>query len=164
MTALVRSITLADVEGYNSALDAVAKERQFLRLTEAPSVPSSREFVAGNIENGNPHYIALVEDQVVGWCDICRDSSVGSQHVGSLGMGIITSHRGRGIGWMLLKAAVEEARKSFRRVELDVYASNTSAISLYEKTGFAHEGRRIGAIHIAGQDQDVLMMGLVFLG
>lgn len=164
MTALVRSITLADTEGYNRALDAVAKERRFLRLVAAPPLASLREFVAGNIESGNPHYIAFVAGEVVGWCDICRDSSVGSQHVGSLGMGIIASHRGGGIGRMLIKAAVEQARTSFRRVELDVYASNASAIALYEKIGFAHEGRRIGAIHIDGQDQDVLMMGLVFQG
>lgn len=162
MTVIIRAITPADVEGYNRALDAVARELQFLRLTEAPPLSSSRDFVAGNIENGNPHFIALAGDEVVGWCDICRDNSTGSQHVGSLGMGVMASQRGRGIGRALIEAALEQARSRFRRVELDVYASNTSAIALYEKIGFTHEGRRLGAIHINGQDQDILMMGQLF--
>lgn len=162
MTSLIRPITLADAEGYHRALDAVARERQFLRLTEAPPLPSSSAFIASNIETGNPHFVALIDDEVVGWCDICRDSSVGSQHVGSLGMGIVASHRGRGLGRLLIEAALNEASKSFRRVELDVYASNRSAIVLYEKVGFAHEGRRIGAIHIGGLDQDILLMGRLF--
>lgn len=162
MTVHIRPVTLADAEGYNRALDAVARERQFLRLVEAPPIAASRDFVSRNIENGNPHFIALVDDEVVGWCDICRDNSTGSQHVGSLGMGIMSSERGRGIGRALIEATLNQARSSFRRVELDVYASNTSAIALYEKVGFVHEGRRLGAIHINGQDQDILMMGQLF--
>lgn len=162
MTPIVRPITLSDAEGYNRALDAVARERKFLRLTEAPDMAASRDFVGRNIESGNPHVIAIEDGVVVGWCDICRDSSTGSEHVGSLGMGIVASHRGRGIGRALLQAALDQARAGFRRVELDVYASNTSAIALYEKAGFAHEGRRVGAIHLGGRDQDILMMGMVF--
>ncbi|WP_291407110.1 GNAT family protein [Devosia sp.] len=163
MTAHIRPAALSDAEGYNRALDIVARERQYLRLVEAPPIPSSRAFVAGNIENGNPHYVALVDDEVVGWCDICRDGSIGSGHVGSLGMGIVASHRGRGIGRALIEAALAEASETFRRVELDVYASNIPAIALYEKVGFAHEGRRIDAIHINGAYQDILMMGLLFV-
>ena len=132
MTPIVRAITLADAEGYNHALDAVARERKFLRLTAAPDMAASRDFVAGNIERGNPHVVAIDDSVVVGWCDICRDSSAGSEHVGSLGMGIVSSHRRRGIGRALISAALEHARTGFRRVELDVYASNTSAIALYE--------------------------------
>lgn len=86
----------------------------------------------------------------------------GSHNVGSLGMGLVARHRGRGIGRQLVEAALDQARSTFRRVELDVYASNPAAIALYEKVGFVHEGRRIGAIHIGGRDQDVLMMGMVF--
>lgn len=160
MTVHIRPVTLADAEGYNRALDAVARERQFLRLVEAPPIAASRDFVSRNIENGNPHFIALVDDEVVGWCDICRDGSIGSEHVGSLGMGIVSRHRGRGIGRALIEAALDEASATFRRVELDVYDSNLPAIALYEKVGFAHEGRRVGAIHINGRDQDILMMGL----
>ncbi len=162
MTAIVRAITLADGEGYNRALDAVAREQRFLRLREAPDIAASRDFVAGNVARGNPHFVAVDDGAVIGWCDICRDSSLGSEHVGSLGMGIVSSHRGRGIGRALIAAALEAARTGFRRVELDVYASNTPAIALYEKAGFAHEGRRVGAIHLGGRDEDILMMGMVF--
>jgi RimJ/RimL family protein N-acetyltransferase len=78
-------------------------------------------------------------------------------------MGIVAGHRGRGIGRALIEAALAEASETFRRVELDVYASNIPAIALYEKVGFAHEGRRIDAIRINGAYQDILMMGLLFV-
>jgi len=162
MTTLVRPITIADADGYNRALDIVAREERFLRMVAAPPVEGSRDFVAGNIAVGNPHFVALDGAEVVGWCDIYRSSDRGSEHVGSLGMGLIPSHRGRGLGRALIEATIGAARTGFRRVELEVYASNTAAIGLYERVGFTHEGRRIGAIWLDGRDRDILMMGMVF--
>lgn len=54
------------------------------------------------------------------------------------------------------------AKKAAQTTE-DVVARRT--LRIVEATGehgFVHEGRRIGAIHIGGRDQDVLMMGMVF--
>jgi RimJ/RimL family protein N-acetyltransferase len=162
MTLIIRAVTLSDAQGYNLALDAVAREGRYLRLRQAPPVGASESFIAGNIERGNPHFVALIDGEVVGWCDICRDEGEGSRHVGGLGMGLVSAHRSKGIGRMLIEAALDQAKDRFRRVELDVYASNTPAIRLYEKSGFAHEGRRVGGIEIDGRDEDVLMMARLF--
>lgn len=160
--ATIRPITHADAAGYRLALDSVARERRYLRLTQAPPLGRSQDFVASNLERGNPHFIAEVGGQVVGWCDVCRSDDAGSEHVGSLGMGLIAEYRSRGIGRALLAATIEDASTRFRRVELEVYASNTAAIRLYEQAGFAHEGRRRGAIDLGAGDEDVLMMARLF--
>lgn len=160
--ATIRPITQADAAGYRLALDSVARERRYLRLTQAPPLESSQAFVTSNLECGNPHFIAEVAGQVVGWCDICRSDGSGSQQVGSLGMGLVVGYRGRGIGRVLLAATVEDAAARFRRVELEVYASNTAAIRLYETAGFEHEGGRRGAINLGTGDVDVLMMACLF--
>ena len=162
MSISIRPITPGDAGAFHSVLDSVARERRFLRLTEAPPLERSLKFIVGNIKSGNPQYVALDGDQLVGWCDICRSSEIGSEHCGALGMGLLKSHRGMGIGGNLLGATLNAARSHFERVELDVYASNTPAIALYEKAGFAHEGRRRKALVRDGIYDDILMMGLLF--
>ena len=158
----IRPITPADAAGYNRALDSVAREQKFLRLTRAPSLDSSKDFIADNISGANPHFVAVDEDVVVGWCDICRSDAARSEHVGELGMGLIATHRSRGIGPLLLEATLAAARPHFRRVELQVYETNLAAIRLYEKAGFTHEGRRRRAIHLDGLDRDILIMAMLF--
>ncbi|MBJ3784913.1 GNAT family N-acetyltransferase [Devosia sediminis] len=162
MTITIRPITEADAEGFHAALDSVARENRYLRLTEAPPVEASREFIAANIEKGNPQWVAVDEGRIVGWCDICRSDESGSEHCGSLGMGLVASHRGRGIGHQLITETLVAAASGFERVELDVYSSNLPAIRLYEKVGFVHEGRRRRAILRGGEYQDILTMGLLF--
>ena len=63
-------------------------------------------------------------------------------HVGSLGMAIRRDVQGRGLGAMLLGAAVDLADNwyNLRRLELEVYTDNTSGIRLYQSFGFEIEG------------------------
>lgn len=161
LSVTIRPITPADAPAFHAVLDTVARERRYLRLTTAPPVESSAGFIAANIESGNPQFVALDVDRLVGWCDICRSGEAGSEHIGWLGMGLLPSHRGQGIGHQLLTATLDAARGKFERIELEVYASNTAAIALYDKAGFAHEGRRHKALLRDGKHDDILMMGLL---
>lgn len=162
MPITIRPITPEDAPAFNATLDSVARERKFLRLTSPPPLERTAAFIAGNLENGNPQFVALDGEHLVGWCDIWRINDAGSEHCGSLGMGLLATHRGMGIGTRLLTATLDGARSRFERVELDVYATNAPAIALYEKAGFAHEGRRRRALLRDGVYDDILTMGLVF--
>lgn len=162
MPITIRPITQADAEGFRAALDSVARERRFLRLTEAPPIERTRDFIANNIVRGNPQFVVLDGDLLVGWCDICRSGETETDHCGTLGMGLLASHRGLGIGANLLAATLNAARTRFGRIELDVYASNLAAIALYEKAGFVHEGRRRNALRRDGRFEDIVMMALLF--
>lgn len=161
MNITVRPITLDDAGGFHAALDSVARERRYLRLTEAPPLARSLQFIASNLESGNPQFVAADGEAIVGWCDICRSSEQDSEHCGGLGMGVVADHRGMGIGTKLVTATLNAARGHFERVDLDVYASNTPAIALYEKVGFALEGRRRQALLRDGVYDDIVMMGLL---
>ena len=82
-----------------------------------------------------------------------------------VGDGGACGDRRRGIGSRLLSATLAAARDAaLLRVELEVYASNTVAIALYERSGFYHEGRKINARLFNGAFDDVLLMGLRFDG
>ncbi|WP_341210972.1 GNAT family N-acetyltransferase [uncultured Limimaricola sp.] len=159
----IAPITLDDVEGFRAALDSVARERRFLIFLEAPPPEAARAFVAANLREGNPQFVAHDGGRVVGWCDIQRSSHAVRAHCGTLGMGVVTGHRGRGIGRALLDATLEAARGAgVRRVELSAYASNLAAIALYERMGFRHEGRQRDAYRIDGRFEDAVSMALVW--
>lgn len=161
MSISIRPIRLSDADGYNKALGEVARERRFLRLIDAPSLESSRAFIAHNIDRANPHLVALDQDALIGWCDINRSTETGSEHCGWLGMGLLGAYRGKGIGAALLEKTLDAASDRFHRIELEVYASNHAAIGLYEKLGFAHEGRRHDALRREDGFEDILLMARI---
>ena len=69
----------------------------------------------------------------------------------------------QGIGERLALAALQRAREiGLERVELDVYASNSPALMLYEKLGFVAEGLHRRAWKLDGQYDDLISMALLY--
>lgn len=157
----VRAITMADAEAYRLALDAVCREGRYLSRLAAPPPERSRAFVEENLAAGYPHLVALAEGTVVGWCDIRPGGAPFFSHVGTLGMGVLAPWRGQGIGRRLVDEALAAAwTAGFRRVELEVYASNETAIGLYERAGFVLEGRLRDAVRVGDAFTDMLVMAV----
>lgn len=155
-------INQEDVEGYRSAVDSVARERKYLAFLEAPPMEMSRAFVLENIKQGRPHFVAFVEDKIVGWCDISSLHRPVFAHAGCLGIGVIDGYRGTGIGQALIKAALQKAKDiGLTRVELTVRENNLRAIALYKKFGFAIEGLHPNAVRIDGIYENHISMGLL---
>ena len=153
------------IEGFRLAVDSVAREGRYLALVEAPPVEKSRAFVRRNLNEDRPHFVALEDGRVVGWCDIASLDRPVYAHSGVLGMGVIAAHRGRGIGEALIRAALEKARVTgLTRVELLVRESNTPARALYEKVGFVVEGVQRNAVRMDGRYEDQLSMALLLGG
>lgn len=159
----IEPIRDAHVESFHKALDTVSRERRYLTLLEAPPLDNVRTFVRGMIADGHPQYVALNDDEVIGWCDIRRSERPSHAHRGTLGMGIVDGYRDRGLGRRLITATLDAARAiGLRRVELDVHANNSRAIALYEKVGFQREGLARDAIFIDGRYIDSIGMALIF--
>jgi len=78
--------------------------------------------------------------------------------MGQGGQGVIQSiavspeSRGKGVGEMLMKSAIEHLAKRFRRVSLLVDAGNENAIRLYHKMSFIETGRIIDRYYPNGDD------------
>jgi GrpB-like predicted nucleotidyltransferase (UPF0157 family)/RimJ/RimL family protein N-acetyltransferase len=150
------------VEGFWRAVDEVARERRWLGGVRGFPLETTRAWVTSLIERGMPQIAAVDGEEVVGWCDIDARMGEGFRHVGRLGMGVRAPWRGQGIGRRLMEAALAGARKvGLERVELEVYASNTAAIHLYESVGFAREGRHARARLLDGVYDDVVTMALL---
>ena len=78
--------------------------------------------------------------------------------IGQGGQGMIQSiavspeSRGKGVGELLMKAAIEHLARRFRRVSLLVDADNEKAIRLYHKMSFIETGRTIEGYYPNGDD------------
>ncbi len=91
-------ITLAHLEGFRAAVDSVAREKKYLSFLEGPPFAMSKTFVEENIKENWPHVVAIVDNNVVGWCDISSLNRPVYAHCGELGIGVVESYRGKGIG------------------------------------------------------------------
>jgi ribosomal protein S18 acetylase RimI-like enzyme len=150
------------VSSFWEAVDSVARERKYLLFLEAPPISTTKPFIQKIIDNNWTQFLAMDGDQVVGWCDILRQEREGTRHAGVLGMGVINTYRRKGIGEQLIKKAITDAfSKGIKRIELEVFASNTGAIALYQKLGFQIEGRKKNARFLDEIYDDIISMALL---
>jgi hypothetical protein len=91
----IRSITAGDSGGFHAAVDSVARERRYLSFMEAPPFDQIRAFVLKTTDDGLPQFVAQVDGQIVGWCDILPDTRRTVSAHGTLGMGLLPPFRGR---------------------------------------------------------------------
>jgi ribosomal protein S18 acetylase RimI-like enzyme len=155
----IKPIDTDHIASFRDTLDCVARELKYLAFIEAPPLDAVRHFILDNLRRDIPQFVALDNEQVVGWCDIIWPELEGFTHSGRLGMGLLPEYRGRGIGQRLAEKTMADARqKGLTRIELEVYASNLPAIKLYEKLGFNLEGRKSKARFFQGVYDDIIMM------
>jgi RimJ/RimL family protein N-acetyltransferase len=151
------------IAGFHACVDSVARERLYLGFVEGPPLAASQEFVRQVVAGGGVHIVAIDAcGEVVGWCDIVRDSREGFRHSGRLGIGLVPPCRGAGLGRGFAETAVRAAwERGLERIALEVFASNTRAIALYERLGFGREGVRRRARKLDGRYDDEVLMALV---
>ena len=117
------------------------------------SMPWSETSVAAELTNPLSLWLVAMDgDQVAGY--------VGSQSVmgeaDMMNIAVAASHRRCGIAQMLLDSLIQKlSENAVFCLTLEVRASNTAAISLYEKNGFCLVGRRPG--YYAKPKEDALI-------
>jgi len=154
--------TMEHADSFRDALDSVARERTWLAFTEAPSYEHMRSFVSGLIKDNDIQVYAMLEDKVVGWCDIVRRKREAFSHTGGLGMGIIKQYRGKGLGSRMMDECIKQAKANgLEKICLEVYSHNDAGIALYKKFRFIHEGVKLKEVKMDGKYFDNVVMGLM---
>ncbi|MGW0211506.1 N-acetyltransferase family protein [Streptomyces sp. NPDC003233] len=108
------------------------------------------------------YLVAETDGRIVGYVRIGRPTPLASNaHVLQIqGLAVAEAARGRGLGRMLLRAAVEEAReRGARRLTLRVLGHNAPARALYESEGFVVEGVQPEEFLLDGAYVDDVFMG-----
>ena len=146
--------------GLHHVFDVACKEEIFLFLLQAPPQTHTFPYYKNMVVRDYVHFVAVRHDEVVGWCDILPHGNAG--HGGVLGIALLPSARGQGIGRALLAAAIDKAwAQGFLRVELTVRTDNLHAQSLYRSFGFLSEGIQLQGFTIRGVSHDTCRMVLL---
>lgn len=163
MPVRLEPVSEEHLEGLCRAIEAVARERRYLGNVDGFPLEEVRQFTAGLAAAGGVQLVAVDDDgSVAGWCDIRRNPFDGFRHVGTLGVGLLPAHRERGLGPKLLARTIEAAAAAgMHRIELEVFASNTRAVHVFEKAGFVREGLKRGARLLDGVADDLVCMALL---
>lgn len=123
------------------------------------SVPWSRNMLLETLLNPRADIIAAVRESdglLVGY--VCLEWVLYEGSLSSLA--VAPPFRGRGIGSVLLERAIAVCReRGLLTLTLEVRASNTAAIALYEKQGFRNVGKRPG--YYNRPREDALLLTLV---
>ena len=163
MSSQILPIAETHFEGLRRALDIVAREKRYLAFAQAPAPEVAYAFYRHLVANDLCHHVALIDDEVVGWCDVLPVHGETRAHVGTLGIGLVPAARHRGLGRALMQATLDKARaKGLTRVELAVRVDNRNAKALYERMGFRDEGLSRCAFRVDGQCVDAFTMALLW--
>ncbi|MBP0616444.1 GNAT family N-acetyltransferase [Jiella mangrovi] len=157
---LVRAARESDLEGLNALMNLPNYRRGTLRLPhESLAATKNRLF---GVSSDFTLLVAEEAGALVGTASLNRLAGRRS-HVGQLGMGVHDDHLRRGVGTALLSELVSLSDEwlGLVRLELDVMADNAPAIALYEKHGFALEGRLRASALREGVLVDTLMMARI---
>ncbi|MDP9008975.1 MAG: GNAT family N-acetyltransferase [Pseudomonadota bacterium] len=157
----IRPSRESDTASFRDAVNAVAAEKWYIATVDGFSIEQTRAFVQHIVAGSLPQVMAVVEKDVVGFCDILPNAAKGFTHVGRLGMGVRLEWRRQGTGRRLLDSCLSLARKAgIEKVELEVFSDNVAAVRLYDSFGFREEGLKERGRKLEGRYQDVKLMAL----
>lgn len=114
----------------------------------------------------NPDDLTLVCDhtkKLVGVLTLQRGIHRKSRHAAVLGIAISRGFRHMGIGTRMIEIALDWAKNAgIKKVNLEVFSSNTNAIRAYSKLGFQIEGSKKKQFLIDGEYVDDVLMTYFF--
>ena len=112
-------------------------------------------------DSGRNIFGAFDGDQLVGIVGVGRETALKIRHKGFVrAMYVAETHRGQGIGRLLMKHALAFAAtmEGVRRLTISVTAGNAAAAGLYASLGFVEFGREPESTIVDGQPYDEIMM------
>lgn len=130
-------------------------EDTFLMLSgKRLTLVAEKKYVADSVirmkKNEKIHIVAETNGVIVGSAEIRRGEKR-KYHLGEIGISILKSHRGKGIGKTLMELLIAEGKRmGLRILVLHCFENNTAALALYQKFGFTECGLLPEAYHYRG--------------
>ena len=148
---VIRRLRRGDLDALVRFANAISKEKAadqefgIVSLDGRVTREEERRFlnrILGSTKKGEvSSRVAVSGGEVVGHADVWRRKPRDVRHTGVFGIVIRDGYRGVGIGGALMKEVLADAKRmGVWLVELDVFATNTRAMRLYEKMGFVRVG------------------------
>jgi L-amino acid N-acyltransferase YncA len=158
----IRRAVPDDAAAIASVLAAIAAERVHSAIDRAWTVDQERAYLESLSPREAVHVAINAQSEIVGLQVLDRWSTLESMaHVGQLGTFLLSDQRGRGIGHQLWAATAPFARAAgYRKLVIQVRATNARAQRFYRHLGFAECGRLSRQVMIDGRADDEVLMEL----
>jgi ribosomal protein S18 acetylase RimI-like enzyme len=159
----IRRASAADAGGIATVMGAIAAERIHSAIDRAWSAGEEERYLASLSARETIHVAIHATEGIVGCQSLERWSPVMTSmaHVGQVGTFLLPDWRRRGIGRQLWSATRAFGRDAgYRKLVIQVRASNTSAQAFYQGLGFRACGRLTRQVVIDGVEDDELLMEL----
>jgi ribosomal-protein-alanine N-acetyltransferase len=162
----IRDLGIKDIAGFAVLRHQIAREGMFMMAEPGEIIASKEKFaeqVAHTLKDPlKKRIVARYRSRVAGFISATRGDMNRSRHACHLAIGIAEAFTGQGIGKRLMDALESWARDTgVKRLDLRVMVQNTRAISLYQRCGFAIEGRIRGEFLVDGELVDAYVMGKI---
>lgn len=160
----IRRVGPADVTAITQHFAAIFAEPDLwlpLLPTELPNEAGwLRNITDAQAESNSAWWLAEAEGCLVASLELRGGKRHTNQHIVTLGMNVAANHRGMGLGKTLLETGLAWVRQhpSVSRIELECFAANTAAVSLYTSASFVVEGRRVNRYLLRDDYHDTLHM------
>jgi len=133
-----------------SIYESVLEEGRFFITTpsEFRGTPDWQEKIIRqlNHQDNACFFVARLDRALVGVVFVRGGALLRMRHVGKLEIFVSAEGRGKGVGRVLMEAALTWAQEHplIQKIGLSVFADNTRAVAMYRSLGFEEEGHRIG--------------------
>ena len=156
----IRCAVPDDAAAIVSVLAIVAAERVYSAIDRAWTLEQERSYLESLSPRELIHVAITERSEIVGLQVLERWSPLESMaHVGQIGTFLLPAHRGRGIGHQLWEATASFARETvYRKLVIQVRATNPRAQAFYRDLGFRECGRLTRQVVIDGIDDDEVLM------
>ncbi|MFD4837217.1 GNAT family N-acetyltransferase [Achromobacter sp. NPDC058515] len=167
---LVRRLTASDAASLRQLrLDALVETPESFGSSyeeeHTLTLEDIREWIAP--ANDGAMFGVFVDGALAGMVGVGRQRMLKMRHKAHIwSMYVTPSQRGRGLGRLLMHAAIAHARtmRGIRQVQLSVTANNAAAAALYASLGFAVYGHEPEALCVNGELYDEALMALPLAG
>ena len=157
----IRRATVEDAEGVASVLRSVVSERVHSAIDRAWTADQQRSYLESLSSREAFHVAIAASGTIIGYQSLDLYSPVlpSMAHVGQLGTFLLPEWRGRGVGQALFNFTMPFAASvGYRKLVIQVRASNVSAQAFYKRLGFVECGRLRAQVIIDGGEDDEIVM------
>jgi len=157
----VRRATGDDAAGVARVLEAIVAERVYSAIVAAWPVNEQQAYMRSLSPREAFHVAETPEGDVVGYQSVERYSTILSSmaHVAQLGTFVVPDWRGRGVGRALFDATLRfAAAAAYRKLVIQVRASNAPALAFYRQAGFTDCGRLTRQVVVDDREDDEVIM------
>ena len=162
----IRRATQEDAAGIAHVLAVVSRERIHSAIDKSWSVDEERQYLSSLSPREAVHIAVNMTGVIVGLqiADRWSPSMSSMAHVAQVGTFVLPGWRQRQVGIRLWEATLAFVRDAgYRKLVIQVRASNVGALRFYRRLEFVECGRLQGQVVIdGGEDDEVLLERRVF--